>query len=449
MAISIPMVPYASNKGNREKKKPSKVLYDPETEPLFLPIFWFYPIYREMLNSASRHRPSKSMELRRAASGLVKVICRTEESRPGGKGRKPGKPKKKGLLASFEDWFGSINMMNILYVWFPASWGPSVVEAIQKRNVTCLAKKPIVRDPHIFNRKEAARGSRAREVTCRIQKWNIKAEGFHPILVANARVDWLAMDDDDITKKFPILLEGILQDVFSQRASSAWQGAQPQKLTVSMLLPGTSSASEWRDLLQSRRQFWPTLTTRHASLVPVSAEALQRERRQMQAKHLWYNLDIRWVDLKDKLEVLAPTGLTRDDIWRHLFLTKQRKNPYEEGCYTGEDLEDVKRKWEAKKEYFLQYKKDGSHPPCIDLAMALHGFDIDNTAAYHAIEDSKALHARRWQTKEGIYRIKRQALPDVRDAPLNDDNAAASSTDVKPRWRNWDEDYAMGYQRHP
>ena len=59
-------------------------------------------------------------------------------------------------------------------------------------------------------------------------------------------------------------------------------------------------------LLQSRRQFWPTLTTRHASLVPVSAEALQRERRQMQAKHLWYNVDTRWSDLKDKLEVLAP-----------------------------------------------------------------------------------------------------------------------------------------------
>ena len=52
-------------------------------------------------------------------------------------------------------------MMNILYVWFPASWGPWVVEAIQKRNVTCLAKKPIVRDPHIFDRKEAAKGSRA------------------------------------------------------------------------------------------------------------------------------------------------------------------------------------------------------------------------------------------------------------------------------------------------
>ena len=427
---------------------PSKVLYDPETEPLFLPLFWFYPIYREMLNSASRHRPSKSMELRRAASGLVKVICRTEDSRPNGRGKKPGKPKQKGLLASFEEWFGSINMMNILYVWFPASWGPSVVEAIQTRNVTCLAKKPIVRDPHIFDRKEAARGSRAREVTCRIQKWNIKAEGFHPILVANARVDWLAMDDEDITKKFPILLEGILQDVYSQRAASAWQGAQPQKLTVSMLLPGTSSAAEWRDLLQSRRQFWPTLTTRHASLVPVSVEALQRERRQMQAKHLWYNVNIRWSDLKDKLEVLAPTGLTRDDIWRHLFLTKQRKNPYEEGSYTGEDVEDVKQKWEDKKHYFEQYKKDGACPPCIDLDRATLGFNIDNTAAFQAIEDSKALHARRWQTKEGTYRIKRRALPDVRDEPLQDDNAAASCSDGKPRWRCWDGDYAMGFQHH-
>ena len=48
----------------------------------------------ERLNSASRHRPSKSMDLRRAASGLVKVICRTADSRPGGKGQKPGKTEE-------------------------------------------------------------------------------------------------------------------------------------------------------------------------------------------------------------------------------------------------------------------------------------------------------------------------------------------------------------------
>ena len=81
--------------------------------------------------------------------------------------------------------------------------------------------------------------------------------------------------------------------------------------------------------------------------------------------------------------------------------------------------------------------------------MALHGFGIDNIAAQHAIEGSKALHARRWQTKDGTYRLKRHALPDVRDAPHGYDNAAASSTDANPKWRNWDEDYAMGYQLHP
>ena len=92
-----------------------------------------------------------------------------------------------------------------------------------------------------------------------------------------------------------------------------------QKITVSLLLPGTSTAAEWRDLLQSRRQFWPTLTTRHASLTPLCADALQRERRQMQSKHLWCNIDINWGELDKKLQVLAPTGLTREEIWKESF----------------------------------------------------------------------------------------------------------------------------------
>ena len=52
----------------------TKVLYDPGTEALFLPLFWFLPIYRELLNTASRHRSSRDSELRRSASGLVKVF---------------------------------------------------------------------------------------------------------------------------------------------------------------------------------------------------------------------------------------------------------------------------------------------------------------------------------------------------------------------------------------
>ena len=143
---------------------PSKVLYDPETETLFLPLFWFFPIYRELLNTASSHRPCKNSELRRAASGLVKVLCKTVDSRAGGKGKRTGQPLKQGgALVGFNSWFGSMSMMNILYVWFPASWGPSVVEAIQKRNETWLAQNPVIRDPQMFNRAEVAMGPASRE----------------------------------------------------------------------------------------------------------------------------------------------------------------------------------------------------------------------------------------------------------------------------------------------
>ena len=117
---------------------------------------------------------------------------------------------------------------------------------ISKRNQTWLAQNPVHRDPQMFNATEVEMGPAAREMTYKMQKWNVRSERVHPILVANTRVDWLALDDAEISRNFPILLEGILQDVLPPRASSAWQGAQPQRVTVSLLLAGSSTAEQWR-----------------------------------------------------------------------------------------------------------------------------------------------------------------------------------------------------------
>ena len=292
----------------------------------------------------------------------------------------------------------------------------------------------------MFNDSEVAMGPAAREMTYKIQKWNVVSERLRPILVANARVDWLALKDDEITQKFPILREGILQDVFSQRASSAWQGAQPQRITVSLLLPGSRTAAQWRDFLQSRCQFWPTMTTRHASLAPLCAEALQRERRQMQSKHLWDTIDIRWHELSKKIQVLKPTGLTREQLWHHLFVLKHRQNPFQERKYKGVDFEEVERRWNLAKGNFRGYQ--GLNCPfSINVEVAIGGFNIDNMAAQKAISDSKALHARRWQTKEGTYRIKEQLFPDVRDGQDVRDGAAASSSDTVHCSQNWYSEY--------
>ena len=54
-------------------------------------------------------------------------------------------------------------------------------------------------------------------------------------------------------------------------------------------------------------------------------------------------------------------------------------------------------------------------PFSINVEVAIGGFNKDNKVAQEAIRDAKAIHARRWQTKEGTYRIKEQLLPDVRD----------------------------------
>ena len=57
-----------------------------------------------------------------------------------------------------------------------------------------------------------------------------------------------------------------------------------------------------------------------------------------------------------------------------------------------------------------------------------------------AIDVSKALHARRWQTKDGTYRLKKHVLPDVRDGRDIYDDAGASASDAIPHFQDWDDD---------
>ena len=45
------------------------------------------------------------------------------------------------------------------------------------------------------------------------------------------------------------------------------------------------------------------------------------------------------------------------------------------------------------------------------------GFNIENLTAKQVLE-AKNKHSRRWQTKEGTYRLKEKLLPDVRDTDV-------------------------------
>ena len=55
-----------------------------------------------------------------------------------------------------------------------------------------------------FNPLEVQNGPASRDMRYKIQKWNVNSIKVHPILVANARVDWMSLDDSDITQQLGV-----------------------------------------------------------------------------------------------------------------------------------------------------------------------------------------------------------------------------------------------------
>ena len=74
----------------------------------------------------------------------------------------------------FRAWFSHLYLVS-------ASWAPSVVEAIIKRNEKWLAQTPFQHDS-VFSAAEMADQHASREMACKIQKWNVEAAGTFPLL---------------------------------------------------------------------------------------------------------------------------------------------------------------------------------------------------------------------------------------------------------------------------
>ena len=72
-----------------------KILFDTDTEPLLTPGFWILPLYKELLNSASRNRPSPVSERARGSTGLVKIICKENKEQRGKRKYHDGTPHPK------------------------------------------------------------------------------------------------------------------------------------------------------------------------------------------------------------------------------------------------------------------------------------------------------------------------------------------------------------------
>ena len=110
-----------------------------------------------------------------------------------------------------------------------------------------------------------------------------------------------------------------------------------------------------------------------------------------------------------KLYSSKPTGHSRENLWTHLFVLKHRQNP--------DDRDEVYSKWYEDQRYMDAYKTTRTLRG-VDIEGAMMGFNIENLTARQALLEAKDKHTRRWQTKEGTYRLKEKLLPDVRDTDV-------------------------------
>ena len=96
---------------------------------------------------------------------------------------------------------------------------------------------------------------------------------------------------------------------FSQKCSAAWQGAPGQRPTVAIMLPGRQDADDWLNFHAVAKE--PTFTIRGTLIEEISEQIYRKERRRLQAKHLWMEVKLRWHVLADRMYVSAPTGKSR------------------------------------------------------------------------------------------------------------------------------------------
>ena len=103
-------------------------------------------------------------------------------------------------------------------------------------------------------------------------------------------------------------------------------GCSGERLTVGIMLPGAQEADDWLNFMLSQKNLWPTFTTRGTLNEEISAQVSSKERKRLQAFHLWMDVKLRWGVLLDRMYVTAPTGKSEAELDALLFDKVARRN---------------------------------------------------------------------------------------------------------------------------
>ena len=142
----------------------------------------------------------------------------------------------------------------------------------------------------------------ALEFTYKVKRWQADPRQCCPVLQSRINVDWLTFDPHMFAPLFPRLKEGILHDVFLQKAVVAWDYAPSNRIMVSLLLPGPMDADQWLHDVRACRNMWPLQMTSHAMANQMATDIfMRRERRRLQARHIWEKIEPNWPMIKERV----------------------------------------------------------------------------------------------------------------------------------------------------
>ena len=325
----------------------AKALVDESNAPLLTQRFWVQARYTELLHASSRFRARRDKEEKRPPHGLVKILCLPFEGKV-----QERHGRRLDTVICFETFLGASSWVDSMFVRFPAAWMPVVVDAIRAKNVwwdSVGGQQGTV----AFADPQDAPLPESRELKFKYKRWPMD-EDISPILDVRANVDWLTLNTRTFYYCFPRLYNGILDDVFTQKASMNWHPASPARVVVSFLLPGSLEVENWLLLARQKRNMWPLQMTMHTVGCTLPTELfMRRERRRLKAKHLRAGLDPQWDKLRERLFTQKVTNLSRDHLYERLFSLKfGTQQRFLEAEYRGHDYWVVHGKWKQMHEWY-------------------------------------------------------------------------------------------------
>ena len=380
--------------------------FDPESKPLLTSDFWVMPIYKELLYSGSRPLQDRSSELKRPATGLVKIVCQAEA------GDEPEElvDNSKGPRVGTKQYLNVVSPIQYMNVWIPAHWAPVVMEVLETKNEDFRKKYPRWFSESGSARASGSYGQSRENRALSFCKGSMDRDESLPTLTGRLKADWIHLPVDDVLALFPTVREGICMGVFRQKAAATWFRPRPTKLQVTVLIPGPLSVDDWLDKLGTLSHAWPQPhQLRSLQVTRVSAQAFEAARASAAVKHLWPGLRPQWNTIYSTLRLEWPGVYDPSVLHGKFFDNVGQSDHTQDSQYQGSHLWWVLQRFRAN-QYFMAQRLTISEPWGFGSWQA-NMVEFENTLRLERAELDSCEETRKanhqYRTSHGTYRIKR------------------------------------------